>query len=161
MEICGRARILRMTLVCVAPLMARAAETPETPLPAAQQNALVQKYCAVCHTDATPNGRLSLQSFDVSKADPGIAAMLVSKLRDNALGASGQALPDRATQKAFVEALSAAGVVSDSWRVSRQPGKLSASIVRTQPSPGGGNPNLYRLSVTCRSGTRDGEMELT
>lgn len=30
-------------------------------MPAAQQNALVQKYCAVCHTDASKDGGLSLQ----------------------------------------------------------------------------------------------------
>lgn len=147
--------------ICASPLFAAPADVSETPMPVAQQNALVQKYCAVCHTDAMPNGRLSLQSFDVAHADPGIAAMLASKLRDNALGASGQALPDRDTQKAFLEAMSAAGAGSDSWRITRQPAQLTASIVKTQAAPGGGKPNLYRLSVTCRSDTREGEMELT
>jgi hypothetical protein len=147
--------------ICAMPLMAAPADTSEAPMPVAQQNALVQKYCAVCHTDAMPNGRLSLQSFDAARADPGIAAMLASKLRGNALGASGQALPDRATQKALLEALSAVGAASDSWLITRQPPKVTASIVKTQPSEAGGDPNLYRLSVTCRSDTREGEMELT
>jgi hypothetical protein len=34
--------------------------------PAAQQNALVQRYCAVCHTDAAKNGGLSLEHFDAA-----------------------------------------------------------------------------------------------
>ena len=49
-------------------------------MPAAQQNALVQKYCAVCHNDAHVNGGLSLEHFDAAQPDPGVAAMLVSKL---------------------------------------------------------------------------------
>ncbi len=138
-----------------------AADASEAPMPVAQQNALVQKYCAVCHTDAVPNGRLTLQSFDMAHADPGIAAMLASKLRGNALGASGQALPDRATQKAFLDAMEEAGAGSDSWHITQQPAQLTASIVRTQASPAGGDPNLYRLSITCHSDTREGEMELT
>jgi hypothetical protein len=49
-------------------------------MPAAQQNALVQKYCAVCHTDAARNGGLSLEHFDAAQAAPSLAAMMVSKL---------------------------------------------------------------------------------
>ncbi len=33
-----------------------------------QQNALVQKYCTMCHTDAVKNGGLSLEHFDVAIA---------------------------------------------------------------------------------------------
>src|SRR3954454_5123804 len=51
-----------------------------SPMPVAQQNALVQKYCAVCHTDAARNGGLSLEHFDASQAAPSLAAMMVSKL---------------------------------------------------------------------------------
>lgn len=50
------------------------------PMPAAQQNALVQKYCAVCHNDSHQNGGLSLEHFDAAHPDPGVAAMLVSKM---------------------------------------------------------------------------------
>ena len=49
-------------------------------MPAAQQNALVQKYCAVCHTDAARNGGLSLEHFDAAQASPSLTAMLLSKL---------------------------------------------------------------------------------
>lgn len=49
-------------------------------MPTTQQNALVQKYCAVCHTDAAMNGGLSLEHFDAANASPSLTAMLVSKL---------------------------------------------------------------------------------
>jgi hypothetical protein len=46
----------------------------------AQQNALVKKYCAVCHTDTHLNGGLSLEHFDAAAPDPGVAARFISKL---------------------------------------------------------------------------------
>src|SRR6185369_12281816 len=49
-------------------------------MPPSQQNALVQKYCAVCHTDAARNGGLSLEHFDAAQASPSLTAMLLSKL---------------------------------------------------------------------------------
>ena len=52
----------------------------QEPMPRAQQNALVHKYCAVCHTDAAKNGGLSLEHFNVADAPPGLIAMLLSKL---------------------------------------------------------------------------------
>jgi hypothetical protein len=45
-------------------------------MPVPQQNALVQKYCAVCHTDTQRNAGLSLQHFDAAHADPSVAAMM-------------------------------------------------------------------------------------
>src|SRR5437016_2988563 len=41
-------------------------------MPVAQQNALVQKYCAGCHDDAHRNGGLSLQHFDASQVEPSL-----------------------------------------------------------------------------------------
>lgn len=55
------------------------------PLPAATQNALVQKHCAVCHSDAASNGGLSLQHYDAAQPNPPLAAMLLSKLRNGAI----------------------------------------------------------------------------
>src|SRR4051794_10125534 len=49
-------------------------------MPIAQQNALVHKYCAVCHTDAARSGGLTLEHFDAAQAAPSLAAMMVSKL---------------------------------------------------------------------------------
>ena len=54
-------------------------------MPAAEQNALVKQYCAVCHTDAAMNGGLSLQHYDAAKRDPTLAAMILSKLNAGAI----------------------------------------------------------------------------
>jgi hypothetical protein len=64
-------------------------------MPVEQQNALLQKYCTVCHKDAHMNGGLSLEHFDAAHPDPGVAAMLASKLKAKAMGAAGIPLPDR------------------------------------------------------------------
>ena len=114
------------------------------PMPPAEQNAIVQKYCAVCHTDAVPHGGLSLQQFDAAHADPGVAAMIVSKLKGNALGASGQKVPDRATQDAFQSSIEAEAVGADRWTFHEAP-ILLASVVKQA----GSTPNLYRLTVSC------------
>lgn len=136
-------------------------------MPVAQQNALVRKYCAVCHDDAHKNGGLSLEHFDAARPDPGVAAMLVSKLKANALGAAGLALPDKATQDALRVALSAASSGADLWTVDRtqnhksQAPTLTAGIVKEVPSATNGRePTLYRLTLTCDSDTRDGEVQL-
>src|SRR5262245_42350029 len=90
-----------MTLPAVAYGQGRAAEA----MPVVQQNALVQKYCAVCHDDIHRNGGLSLQHFDASNVDPSLAAMMKSKLKTGAIGAGGLQIPAQATHAAFVEAL--------------------------------------------------------
>jgi ubiquinone biosynthesis protein Coq4 len=53
-------------------------------MPTAQQNALVDKYCAVCHTDVADNGGLSLEHFDAAHAAPSLMAMLLSKITQGA-----------------------------------------------------------------------------
>ena len=98
-------------------------------MPPSQQNALVQKYCAVCHTDAARNGGLSLQHFDVRTASPSLTAMMLSKVTQGvmlktvgeaasdltaatfvaqkvaggAINAAGVPKPDRATLEALVD----------------------------------------------------------
>ncbi len=131
-------------------------------MPVEQQTALVQKYCAVCHTDAQRNGGLSLQHFDAAHPDPGVAAMLVSKLKAKAMGAAGLPLPDRATQDALLSALSAKAVGATGWTVNRtQNPAISASIVREVPSTAnGGEPDMYRLTLTCRADTHEAGMQL-
>jgi hypothetical protein len=44
-------------------------------MPVPQQNALVQKFCAVRHTDAEKSGGLSLEHFDAAKPDPEVAVL--------------------------------------------------------------------------------------
>jgi cytochrome c551/c552 len=73
-------------------------------MPAAEQNTLVKRYCAVCHTDAAKNGGLSLEHYDAARRDPGLAAMILSKLNNGAMGAAGNGVPDKVAQEAWLEA---------------------------------------------------------
>ncbi|MGO9259878.1 MAG: hypothetical protein ACLQU1_26735 [Bryobacteraceae bacterium] len=136
-------------------------------MPVAQQNALVQKYCAVCHTDAKPTGGLSLEKFDAAHPDPSVAAMMVSKLKARAMGAAGIPLPDRMTQDALLSALSAGAVGAGGWTVNRtqspttQAPILMVSVLQEVPSArNAGEPDMYRLTLTCHVDTHEAEMQL-
>ena len=130
-------------------------------MPIAQQNALVGKYCAVCHTDAIPNGGLSLQHFDAARPDPGLMAMIVSKLKGGALGAAGQPLPDKVTQDLFQSTLAVESFGAERWLVDRQGAVVTANVVSATPSTkSGGEPDLFRLTLTCRADTHQGGMQV-
>ena len=114
-------------------------------MPTVQQNALVNKYCAVCHTDAANNGGLSLEHFDAARAAPSLAAMLLSKLtggvsldtvregpsnagaaalvdnkmKSGAMGAAGIPIPDKATIDALIQALAMESAGAAEWTVQR------------------------------------------
>ena len=120
-------------------------------MPAAQANALVQKYCAVCHTGAANNGGLSLEHFDAAEAAPSLAAMMLSKLTggvalekvrevpsnagaaafvnnrtsSGAMSAAGIPIPDKAAIAALVQALATQANGATSWTV--QPTKAAAA----------------------------------
>ncbi|MGB6940984.1 MAG: hypothetical protein WBE37_01140 [Bryobacteraceae bacterium] len=136
-------------------------------MPVARQNALVQKYCAVCHTDVNPNGGLTLQHFNAAHPDPGVAAMMLGKLKTGAIGAAGLKIPDNATVQAWITATAAESSGASRWIVSRTEDTtanatiLSASIVRSVPSAVSADvPDSYRLTVTCRADTHQAEMQL-
>src|SRR6516165_9837904 len=132
-------------------------------MPAAEQNALVKKYCAVCHSDAAMNGGLSLQHYDAAKRDPGLAAMILSKLNNGAMGAAGNGVPDKAAQQAWLEATREQAARADEWFVSREDGIMSAGMVREVPPrrPGSTDAPIYRVLMVCNSSTGFGEMQLT
>lgn len=132
-------------------------------MPAAEQNALVKRYCAVCHTDTAMNGGLSLQQYDAAKHDPPLAAMILSKLNNGAMGAAGAGVPDKAAQQAWLESTSEEAVGARDWFVRRENGLVSASIVRDVPPRKLGGPDrpLYRLKMVCEPSTGVGEMRLT
>lgn len=125
------------------------------PMPAAQQNALVQTYCATCHTDATPIGGLSLERFDAGSVDPGLAAMMASKIGDGAISASGISKPDRGTIDALLAALEAESAGSDKWTTTRTT-PFTTGIVAVVP----GKPDLYRLKLSCNADTHEAELQL-
>jgi hypothetical protein len=114
-------------------------------MPVATTNALVHKYCEVCHDDAHLNGGMSLEHFDAAHANPSIAAMLLSKLtnglplarvsaantdpaaaaaidtemKNSAIHAAGLPAPDSATARAWVMALSAEADRATEWTVNQ------------------------------------------
>ncbi len=131
-------------------------------MPASEQNALVKKYCAICHTDAARNGGLSLQHYDAAKRDPTLAAMMLSKLNIGAMGAAGIGVPDKAAQLAWLASTQEQATGSDKWFVSNEDGVISASIVRgVPPRSGSTDVPVYRLRISCAPSTGTGEMQLT
>jgi hypothetical protein len=126
-------------------------------MPAAQQNALVQKYCAVCHTDAARNGGLSLEHFDAAQAPPSLKAMLLSKLtggvllatareapsnasaaalvdkkmKSGAMGAAGIPIPDKATIDALIHAFAVESAGAMDWTVERSKDRAAGAPVLT------------------------------
>jgi len=108
-------------------------------MPYAQQNAVVKKQCASCHTDALMYGGLSLEHYDATHSDPSLSAMLVSKItngyspsevnaatsqalegkmlaliKKGAITAGGP-LPDEKIQMALVRALSIEAAGAEEW----------------------------------------------
>src|SRR4051812_9802653 len=137
-------------------------------MPPAQQNALVHKYCAVCHTDAARNGGLSLQHYDAAQVNPALAAMLLSKLRNGAMGAAGAGIPDPATRDAWVLATTAQAERAKGWTVTRtetpdsKARTLTASIVRdVAPRQSATDSPLYRLTLECDMASHKGQIQLT
>jgi len=132
-------------------------------MPAAEQNALVRKYCAVCHTDAAMNGGLSLQHYDAARRDPSLAAMMLSKMNSGAMGAAGNGMPDKAAQQSWLESTKEQAGGANEWFVSHENEVISASIVREVPprEPGSMNRPVYRLKMMCNLALGAGEMQLT
>ncbi len=148
---------LWLTLVfCAVCITGRAA------MPAAEQNALVKKYCAVCHTDAAANGGLSLEHYDAARRDPTLAIMILSKLKSNAMGAAGNGVPDAAAQQAWLDSTSEQAAGAAEWFVSHRDGVVSASIVReVSPRESGATNPLYRVTLACNPATGAGDIQLT
>ncbi len=179
----------RPSAVCLAAVMSLCSNARAANMPTAQQNAVVQKYCGSCHSDALMYGGLSLEHFDAAHADPSLAAMLVSKItnghtpkdvlaaaqgpdpdatilrlmKSSAMGAANNGVPDEITQVAFVKALSSEAAGADQWdsRTSDHSQTLTAAILREAPSTKyPGYTDMYRLILTCQATTHEGEIKL-
>ena len=160
-------RILRVPVIaCVAFAATASALAENEAFSVARQNALIHRYCAVCHTDSSRNGDLSLEHYDAGTSDPALAAMLLSKLRNGAMGAAGLGIPDKATSDAWITATAAQAEGATQWSVIRRTEAgskvLRASIIREVASrePGTDAP-VYRLTLVCNVSKRQGEMQLT
>ena len=156
---------------------------------AAQETAVVQKYCGSCHSDQLMYGGLSVQHFDAARPDPSLAAVLLSKItkghtpkdisaaesaeilkmmKASAMGAAGQGVPDEESQVMFSRALALQSKGAYEWNIrwentgsSAQDRTLITSILREKPSVKyEGVTDSYRLIVSCRTGTREGEIKL-
>ena len=149
-------RVLAVLLALAFPALSSAA------MPVAEQNGLVRRYCGVCHTDAAKNGGLSLEHYDAGIKDPGLAAMILSKLNNGAMGAAGIGVPDKAAQKAWVEATTAQAVGATEWHVNRDSSGTAAGMVREVAPRKAGSTDVpvYRLTLACDAAGK-GEVQLT
>ena len=156
----ARVRGCRFQAVVLAVMTAGSLATPAPAaklMPPAQQNALVRKYCAICHTDAAKNGGLSLEHFDAAQAPPSLTAMLLSKItggvllktvraarsnanaaafmdqkmRSGAMGAAGIPIPDKATIDALIDAFAIESAGAVGWTVERSKDTVSSPPMLT------------------------------
>jgi hypothetical protein len=125
-------------------------------MPVERQTVLVRTYCVACHRDAQKNGGLSLEKFDAGHADPGLLAMLVSKMKTGAFGAAGLKGPGREAEAAVIAALSVAARGAEEWQVRESGPVVTAGIVRPA-----GAEDLYRLTLVCDARTEYGEMQVS
>jgi hypothetical protein len=169
-------------------LAAVPAMSAELSMPADRQNALVEKYCAVCHTDPSSNGGLSLRGFDAAQAPPSLLAMMLSKLtggvplavarqassdaaaaalvekrmKSGAMGASGLPIPDKAIIESLIHAFAVESAGATEWNVERHGETLTASTAREALSPyNSDEAEVYRVIASCKQSTRDGFMQLS
>lgn len=160
------------------------------PLTLADQNSLVDRHCAVCHTDAARNGGLTLEGFDVEQAAPSLNAMLLSKItarvaletvqntpadpraaelvvgraKNGAMAAAGLPVPDETIVDSLIRTLAANSTGAMAWSVERSSGgkTVTASILREVPSEENANEaEAYRLIASCDAATRNGSLQLT
>ena len=140
---------MRLALLLALSSLAFAADI----IPFAKQNAMVEKYRAVCHSDAARNGGLSLQHFDASKASPSLIAMMFAKLGTGAFGASGQPF-DKADDAALKAAFEEESKGAETWTVERDSTSTTASGLRKSEN------EFYRIIATCDTATKHGSLQL-
>ncbi|MDP2322201.1 MAG: DUF1592 domain-containing protein [Acidobacteriota bacterium] len=88
-----------------------------------EQNALVKRYCAGCHSDRAKAGNLSLGSFDAAKVghDADIAERMIRKMQASMMPPPGMPRPEPAVYQKFITSLE---TTVDSY-------------ARANPNPGG------------------------
>ena len=88
-----------------------------------EQNALVKRYCAGCHSDRGKAGNLTLASFDIAKVahEPDVAERMIRKMRASMMPPPGMPRPEPAAYQKLITSLE---TTIDAY-------------ARTNPNPGG------------------------
>lgn len=88
-----------------------------------EQNALVKRYCAGCHSDRGKAGNLTLASFDIAKVghEPDVAERMIRKMRASMMPPPGMPRPEPAAYQKLITSLE---TTVDAY-------------ARTNPNPGG------------------------
>jgi hypothetical protein len=135
-------------------------------IPAAQQNALVERYCAECHSYSVKKGGLSLRNYDAAHPDFALSAMIAAKLKSAHIAAEGVAEPDKTTTEAWIAVTELKSQHADGWSTYVIGGGIDtpvyhASILRDgAPSKSSAVRPVYRLSLSCDTGNLKGEIQL-
>ena len=99
--------------------------TEKPSIAAADQNALVKRYCAGCHSDRNKEraGNLSLASFDFAKAgvEADVAERMIRKLQASMMPPPGMPRPDPAAYQGLIHGLES----------------TVDAYAKTNPNPGG------------------------
>jgi len=88
-----------------------------------EQNALVKRYCAGCHSDRGKAGNLTLASFDIAKVgqEPDVAERMIRKMQASMMPPPGMPRPEPAAYQKLITSLE---TTVDAY-------------ARTNPNPGG------------------------
>ena len=113
----------------------------------------------------------ALATVHAASRDQAAAAALDTGMKNGAMGAAGIGVPDKNTQDGLVAAFAVQSNGAEKWTIARTTLRatgaevITASLVREIPSaPATGRPltaaEMYRLVLTCNTGTREGTMQL-
>ncbi len=89
------------------PARSQGSPPPHPPSPAQDNNAIVRRYCASCHSEARKSGGLSLAGFDVARAadNAEVTERMIRKLQAGLMPPPGASRPDAGAQRALVTTL--------------------------------------------------------
>ena len=94
----------------LAPVVAHPAAKLSASTTSDEQNALVKRYCAGCHSDRAKAGNLSLASFDVTKvgANAELGEKMIRKLQAGMMPPASSPRPDAAASQHFLATIESA-----------------------------------------------------
>jgi len=91
----------------IKPATSRPASAPAAAVTSEEQNALVKRYCAGCHSDRGKAGNLSLASFDIATIghDSDVAERMIRKMQASMMPPPGMPRPEPAVYQKFITSL--------------------------------------------------------